>query len=135
MSGFHKALEGKNGIKIVTSQTANWERNLGFNVFQNILQSYPAVQALFACNDMMALGAIEAIAAAGKTGQIIVVGFDAIKDGRDAIKKGAMTGSVAQHPYEMGKIAIEEAVKVINGTKLPDYIPVKIELITKENLK
>jgi ribose transport system substrate-binding protein len=135
MSGFHKALEGKNGIKIVTSQTANWERNLGFNVFQNILQSYPTVQALFTCNDMMALGAIEAIAAAGKTGQIIVVGFDAIKDGRDAIKKGTLTGSVAQHPYEMGRIAVEEAVKVLNGEKLPGYIPVKIELITKINLK
>lgn len=134
MSGFHKALEGKKSIKIVTSQTANWERDQGFNVFQNIMQSYPSVQALFSCNDMMALGAVEAIAAAGKTGQIIVVGFDAIKDGRDAIKKGTMTGSVAQHPYEMGKIAVEEAVKVINGEKLPCYIPVKIELIIRENL-
>jgi ribose transport system substrate-binding protein len=134
MSGFHKALEGKNGIKIVSSQTANWERNLGFNVFQNILQSYPSVQALFTCNDMMALGAIEAIAAAGKTGQIIVVGFDAIKDGRDAIKKGTMTGSVAQHSYEMGKIAVSEAINVLNGKILPEYIPVKIELITKDNL-
>jgi ABC-type sugar transport system substrate-binding protein len=99
------------------------------------MQSYPSIQALFACNDMMALGAIEAIAAAGKTGQIIVVGFDAIRDGRDAIKKGTMTGSVAQHPYEMGKIAVENAVKIINGEKLPDYMPVKIELITKANLK
>jgi ribose transport system substrate-binding protein len=134
MNGFHKALEGKKSIKIVTSQTANWERDQGFNVFQNIMQSYPSVQALFACNDMMALGAVEAIAAAGKTGQIIVVGFDAIKDGRDAIKKGTITGSVAQHPYEMGKIAVEEAVKVINGEKLPGYIPVKIELIIRENL-
>lgn len=134
MSGFHKALEGKKSIKIVTSQTANWERDQGFNVFQNIMQSYPSVQALFSCNDMMALGAVEAIAAAGKTGQIIVVGFDAIKDGRDAIKRGTMTGSVAQHPYEMGKIAVEEAVKVINGEKLPCYIPVKIELIIRENL-
>jgi ribose transport system substrate-binding protein len=134
MNGFHKALEGKKSIKIVTSQTANWERDQGFNVFQNIMQSYPSVQALFSCNDMMALGAVEAIAAAGKTGQIIVVGFDAIKDGRDAIKKGTMTGSVAQHPYEMGKIAVEEAVKVINGEKLPCYIPVKIELIIRENL-
>jgi len=135
MSGFYKALEGKNGIKIVTSQTANWERNLGFNVFQNILQSYPSVKALFSCNDMMALGAVEAITAAGKTGQIVVVGFDAIEDAREAIRTGKMNGSVAQHPYDMGKLAIENAKKIIDGQKIPSYIPVKIDLVTKDNLK
>jgi ribose transport system substrate-binding protein len=135
MNGFHKALKDKSGIKIVTSQTANWERNLGFNVFQNILQSYPTIKALFSCNDVMALGAIEAIAAAGKTGQIIVVGFDAIGDAREAIRTGRMDGSVAQHPYDMGRLAIENAKKIIDGQEIPTYIPVKIDLITKENLE
>lgn len=135
MSGFHKALEGKNGIEIVTTQTANWERNLGFNVFQNILQSYPSIQALFACNDMMALGAVEAITAAGKTGNIIVVGFDAIEDAREAIRTGKMDGSIAQHPYDMGQFTIENAKKIIDGKTIPSYIPVNIDLITKENLK
>ncbi len=135
MSGFHTALEGKKGIKIVTSQTANWERDQGFNVFQNIMQSYPSVQALFACNDMMALGAVEAITAAGKTGQIIVVGFDAIGDAREAIRTGKMDGSIAQHPYDMGRLAIENAKKVFDGKTIPSYIPVNIDLITKENLE
>jgi ribose transport system substrate-binding protein len=135
MSGFHKALEGKKGIQIVTSQTANWERNLGFNVFQNILQSYPAVKALFSCNDIMALGAIEAITAAGKTGQIVVVGFDAIEDARDAIRTGKMSGSIAQHPYNMGRLAIVNAKNIIDGQKIPSYIPVNIDLITKENIE
>jgi ribose transport system substrate-binding protein len=135
MSGFHKALEGKNGIIVVTSQTANWERNLGFNVFQNILQSYPSVRALFSCNDIMALGAIEAIAAAGKTGQIIVVGFDAIGDAREAIRTGRMDGSIAQHPYDMGRLAVENAKKIIDGQRIPSYIPVNIDLITVDNLE
>jgi ribose transport system substrate-binding protein len=134
MSGFHKSLEGKKGIKIVTSQTANWERDQGYNVFQNIMQSYPSVKALFTCNDMMALGAVEAITAAGKTGQIIVVGFDAIEDARDAIKAGKMNGSIAQHPYDMGRLAIENAKRIMDGQEIPTYIPVKIDLITKENL-
>jgi ribose transport system substrate-binding protein len=134
LSGFKTAMENYSHIKIMASQTANWERDQGFNVFQNILQSFPGIQALFACNDMMALGAIEAIEAAGKTGKITVVGFDAIEDAREAIKKGTMMGSVAQHSYNMGKIAVEEALKLINGEKLPGYIPVKIELITQENL-
>lgn len=132
ISGLYDALKNSDGIKILASQTANWERNQGYNVFQNILQAHPDVQALFACNDMMALGAVEAIAAAGRTGEIIVVGFDAIEDSRLAIKENKMDGSVAQHPYEMGKVAIENAFKLINGKNIPTEIPIKIELITKE---
>ena len=131
LRGFYRAVANKPGIEIVASQTANWERDQGFNVFQNVLQSHPEVQALFACNDMMALGAVEAITAAGKTGEIIVVGFDAIDDSREAIQKGTMDGSIAQHPFEMGKLAVEYSSRVINGECIPKTIPVKIELITK----
>jgi len=135
LQGFHRAVDPVAGIEIVASQTANWERDQGFNVFQNILQSHPDVQALFACNDMMALGAIEAIAAAGKTGEIIVVGFDAIEDARNAIRLGTMDASVAQHPFEMGKQAVERACRVLQGESIPENIPVKIELITIENVR
>ncbi|MGB5896185.1 MAG: sugar ABC transporter substrate-binding protein, partial [Ignavibacteriaceae bacterium] len=131
LAGFHEVIDQEPGIEIVASLTANWERDQGYNVFQNILQANPDVQALFACSDMMALGAIEAIAAAGKTGEIIVVGFDAVKDGRDAIFNGTMNASIAQHPSEMGKLAVEYAYKVINGESIPSEIPVRIELITK----
>jgi len=135
ISGLHDALKNNDGIKILTSQTANWERDQGFNVFQNILQAHPEVQALFACNDMMALGAVEAIAAAGRTGEIVVVGFDAIEDSRIAINGNKMDGSVAQHPAEMGKITVESAFKLINGKNIPSEIPIKIELITIETDK
>jgi len=134
LSGFRQVVDQIPDIAVVASQTANWERDQGFNVFQNILQSHPEVQALFTCNDLMALGAIEAIAAVGKTGAVIVVGFDAIVDARDAIENGTMDGSIAQHPYEMGKIAIERAYQLTTGAVIPEYIPVKIDLITKENL-
>lgn len=134
LRGFHEAVDKESEIEVVASLTANWERDQGFNVFQNILQSHPEVRALFACNDLMALGAIEAIAAAGRTGEIVVVGFDAIEDGRDAIRKGTMEGSVAQHPYEMGKQAIENAYRLINEEEIKAYNPVKIELITLENV-
>lgn len=135
LKGFRMVIDKIPGIEIVASQTANWERDQGFNVFQNILQSNPDVDALFACNDMMALGAIEAIAAMNKAGEIIVVGFDAIQDGREAIQQGLMDGSIAQHPYEMGKIAIEKASELLQGQDIPDFIPVKIELITEEDLE
>ena len=135
LKGFHQAVDHEPGIEIVVSQTANWERDQGFNVFQNILQSNPDVQALFACNDMMALGAIEAISAARKNGEIIVVGFDAVEDARESIWKGKMDGSIAQYPSVMGKLAVETAVGIIKGQTVSEFIPTKIELITKENLK
>src|SRR5437773_7755992 len=98
LKGFREAIKATPGIVIVASQTANWERDQGFNVFQNILQSHPDVQAVFACSDLMALGAVEAIAAAKKTGQIIVVGFDALAEAREAIRGGSMDATVAQFP-------------------------------------
>ncbi len=134
LSGFHQVVDQVPGIEIVASQTANWERGQGYNVFQNILQSHPEVQALFACNDLMALGAIEALAAAGRSGDLPVVGFDAIHDARVAITAGDMAGSVAQHPAEMGKFAVEFAHSLLRGETIPDNIPVRLELITRQNL-
>jgi ribose transport system substrate-binding protein len=134
LRGFHLAIEPYPDIKVVSSQTANWERDQGFNVFQNMLQSYPDIQALFACNDIMALGAIEAIEAAGKTNEITVIGFDATKDARLAILSGTMDGSIAQYPGEMGKLAIENAVRLLDNQKIPVFLPVRIDMITKENL-
>ena len=100
-----------------------------------MLQAHPDIDALFACSDLMALGALEAIAAAGKTGRIRVVGFDALDDARKAIAAGTMEASVAQFPSEMGRVAIESAVKVIHGEKIPDDIKVKLELVTGDNVK
>lgn len=131
LRGFHHAAGQAKGIRIVASQTANWERDQGYNVFQNILQSHPDVQAVFGCNDMMALGAVEAIAAAGRTADILVVGFDAITDAREAIAAGRMEASIAQNPREMGRLAVENAARLIRGEKIPVYIPVRIELVQK----
>src|SRR5262245_9856002 len=77
LRGFKRRGASSSGIKSVASQPANWERDQGFTVFQNMLQAHPEIDTVFACNDMMALGAVEAIRTAGKTGKIRVVGFDA----------------------------------------------------------
>ncbi len=84
---------------------------------------------------MMALGAIEAINAGGKAGKIRVLGFDAVKDARAALESGAMAATVAQYPDEMGKAAIEMAVKAIKGETVPADIGVRIGLVTKENAR
>jgi ribose transport system substrate-binding protein len=134
LRGFRDAVKDAPGIVIVASQPANWERDQGFNVFQNMLQAHPDIDTVFAASDLMALGAIEAIAAAGKTGKIRVIGFDALDDAKKAIAAGTMDASVAQFPFEMGKVAIESAVKVMRGEKLPPDLMVRLEMVTKENV-
>ena len=135
MRGFRDAVKDAPGITIVASQPANWERDQGFNVFQNMLQAHADIDSVFACSDLMALGAIEAIRAANRTGSIAVIGFDALDDARKAIAAGTMAASVAQFPSEMGKAAVESAVKVMRGETLPADINVKLSLVTKDNVK
>ena len=135
LRGFRDAVKGAAGVTIVASQPANWERDQGFNVFQNMLQAHPEIDSVFACSDLMALGALEAISAAHRTGSIKVVGFDALDDAKKAIAEGTMAASVAQFPADMGRAAIESAVKVIRGEKIPDDIKVKLELVTRDNAK
>ena len=131
LRGFKDATRDTPGIKVVASQTANWERDQGFTVFQNMLQAHPEIDALFACNDMMALGAMEAIAAAGRTGKIRVIGFDAVDDARKAILAGTMIASVAQFPGDMGRLAVESASKLIKGEAVEQSQQVRIELVKK----
>src|SRR5262245_21990587 len=129
--GFKDAIAGQPGMTMVASQPANWERDQGFNVFQNMLQAHPEIDTVFAASDLMALGAVEAIAAAGQTGKIRVIGFDALDDAKKAIAAGTMEATVAQFPFEMGKAAIESAVKVMAGESLPKDVMVRLEMVTR----
>jgi ribose transport system substrate-binding protein len=131
LRGFRDAIAAHPGMTIVASQPANWERDQGFTVFQNMLQAHPETDSLFACSDLMALGALEAIAAAGRSGKIRVVGFDALDDARKAIEEGRMDASVAQSPREMGRLAVDSAAKVLRGETIPTDQKVPISLVTK----
>ena len=135
LRGFHQVIRKHPGIQVLSSQTANWERAQGYTVFQNMLQARPDIEALFSCSDMMALGAIEAIAEAGREGSILVVGFDAVSEAREAVRQGRMLATVAQYPYDMGKRVVENAVEVLKGNPIQKDVEVPIELITREVLK
>ena len=125
--GFLEAVKGK--VELVSSQPANFNRSEGLSVMENMLQAHPDIEAVFAQNDEMALGALEAIAAAGK--DIIVIGFDATEDALKKIEEGKMAASVAQKPEEIGKTAIETAVKYLNDEKVEEFVPVELELVKK----
>ncbi|MBM7698639.1 ribose transport system substrate-binding protein [Kurthia huakuii] len=126
-AGFEEV--AKKGFDVVASQTANFNRAEGLTVMENILQSNGDIKGVFAQNDEMALGAIEAIEASGK--DIKVVGFDATDDGVQAVKDGKMIATIAQKPTEIGETAIETAVKSLNGEKVEKDIPIELELIKK----
>jgi len=132
-AGFQQALDAASGIDRVAKQTANFGRDEGLSVAQNLLQAHPDVVGLFAHNDDMALGAIEAISAAGLQGKIVVVGFDAAPDAVQAVKDGTMAATVAQQPALMARIAIEKAVAVAKGESVEVEIPIEVTLVTSEN--
>lgn len=124
-AGFHEAADA--ALDVVASQTANFNRAEGMNVMENILQSCPEVKGVFAHNDEMALGAVEAVLASGK--DIKIVGFDATDDAVAAVKSGKMAATVAQKPELMGETAVQTAMKLINGETVEKSLPVEVELI------
>lgn len=119
-------------LTVLDSQTANFDRAEGLTVMENMLQSNPDIQAVFAQNDEMALGAIEAIQSAGKTGEIQVVGFDGTEDGIKAVEDGKLSATVAQQPGEMGKLAMQAAFDYFAGETIEEYIASPLELVTSE---
>ena len=96
---------------------------------ENMLQADGDIKAVFAANDEMALGAVEAMSGAGKN--VLVVGFDATDDAIAAVKAGRMAATVAQQPELIGSTAVENAVNLINGVSIPSSIHVEVTLITK----
>ncbi|PYT05467.1 MAG: sugar ABC transporter substrate-binding protein [Acidobacteria bacterium] len=133
VAGFQDAIAQAPGIQLVTIQPANSERALGLTVMENLLTSHPDLNAVFATNDQMALGAMEGVAAQHLTGKIFVVGFDAGKEAVRAVKSGAVSAVIAQYPANMGKQAVESAIKAIQGQPVPKIIDTGTALVTKEN--
>lgn len=125
--GFHEGVDGKPNVKVVASQAADFDRQKGLNVMENIMQATPQFDAVFAHNDEMALGAVKAL----KGKKVIVVGFDGNDDAKKAVASGDMTATVAQQPDLMGSLAVENAVKVIKGESVSKQIPVDLKLIKK----
>jgi ribose/xylose/arabinose/galactoside ABC-type transport system permease subunit/ABC-type sugar transport system substrate-binding protein len=134
--GFLQGIEAYPGITVVASQTANWERARAYTVAENLLQAQPELDAIFAANDEMALGAMEAVAAAGRLDRVQIVGFDAIPDALASIRSGRLLGSVAQFPSEMGRLGVRHAVELLRDGKPPQAeVLTRVELIDRENLE
>lgn len=124
--GFNKAVKASQ-MQLLTSQPADFDRTKGLNVMENLLAANPDVEAVFAQNDEMALGALRAISASGK--KVMVVGFDGTDDGLAAVKRGQLAATIAQQPDQIGAIGIETADKVLKGQKVESYIPIALKIV------
>jgi len=114
--GFDEALKQCPGVEKVVKQPADFDRNRALVVVENILQVHKDINAIFAHNDEMALGALKAIEESGKS--IYVVGFDGTEDAIKAVRDGRLTATIAQQPSKMGSIAVQTAIKYLMVSQL-----------------
>ncbi|WP_320826195.1 ribose ABC transporter substrate-binding protein RbsB [Reinekea sp.] len=124
--GFMQAVKA-NGFELLATQPADFDRAKGLNVMENLLTANPDVEAVFAQNDEMALGALRAIQAANK--DVLIVGFDGTDEGIAAVKAGDMGATVGQQPALIGSLGVETAVAVLKGMSVQAYIPVSLKVI------
>ncbi|MDE9544564.1 ribose ABC transporter substrate-binding protein RbsB [Xenorhabdus bovienii] len=128
--GFAQAAKNHQ-FNMLASQPADFDRTKGLNVMQNLLTAHPSVQAVFAQNDEMALGALRALQTANKK-DVLVVGFDGTDDGVKAVRSGKLSATIAQRPDQIGIIGVQTADKVLKGEKVDATIPVELELVIKK---
>ncbi|MFJ9985429.1 substrate-binding domain-containing protein [Streptomyces globisporus] len=132
-AGFAEGLKAYPDIKVVAKQPADFDRTKGLDVMTNLIQSHPGVTGVFAENDEMALGAVKALGSkAGKS--VSVVGFDGTPDGLKAVEAGTLYASVAQQPAELGKIAVQNAVKAAKDEQVASTVKVPVKVVTRENV-
>ncbi|MGX1546123.1 ABC transporter permease/substrate-binding protein [Streptomyces adustus] len=132
-AGFAKGLKAYPGITVVAQQPADFDRTKGLDVMSNLLQAHPDVQGVIAANDEMALGAIKALGSKAGT-SVQVMGFDGTPDGLNAVKSGTLYASVAQQPSQLGRIAVDNALKAVQGKKVADTVKVPVKVVTKQNV-
>ncbi|MGW0705250.1 ABC transporter permease/substrate-binding protein [Streptomyces sp. NPDC002643] len=132
-AGFTEGLKAYPGIEVVAKQPADFDRTKGLDVMTNLLQAHPDVDGVFAENDEMALGAVKALGSKAGT-SVAVIGFDGTPDGLKAVKDGTLYASVAQQPTELGRIAVQNALKAAEDEKVAAMVKVPVKVVTGENV-
>jgi D-allose transport system substrate-binding protein len=134
--GFAETLaEMAPGLEIVASLPGDWDRGKAANITNDILTRNPDLVGIFAANDGMALGAVESVFAAGRGGDVVVIGVDGNSDAVQSIRDGRLTASVAQLPYLVGKQAVEEVARAVDGAEVEDRITVPTLVLTQDVLE
>ncbi len=134
--GAQETFEANPNIKIVSIQAGDWDRQKAYNIAASLIQANPDLKGIYCANDVMAMGVVEALKAAGKKGQVVVTGNDFIDEAKTSIENGELDASVAMSPYLFGKGGIILALKVLEGQSVKqDIYWSPVALIDKDNVK
>lgn len=134
VEGFKAEMAKHPGMRILDIQEGKGSAEGARPVMRDLLGRFPELDAAFPINDPSALGAISAIEAAGRAGQVTVVTVDGSREGAQAVRAGKLHATVAQFPKEIGRIAAEKAYEHLEGTPVEKDIKVPVKLITRENV-
>jgi ribose transport system substrate-binding protein len=133
--GFHSVVDNYPQLKMVAQQSADFDRNKAMEVMESILQAHPDIDGVFAGNDAMAMGAYQALAAAGKANRVKVIGFDGAADAITSIKEGKLTATAMQFPKTIAELAATYADEYFKGKRnFPKKLPIPVEVVTSENI-
>ncbi len=132
--GFNEIMAENPDMVIVAQQVADFDRAKGMSVMENILQANDKIDGLYAANDEMLLGALEAIEAAGRLDEITMIGCDAIDDTIVAIKDGKVEATIAEPPFFLGKAMLQAAFDHLEGKEIEPYVILDNELVTIDNV-
>lgn len=132
VAGFMEGLAGAQGVKVVSTLDAKCDRAEGRKVMEDMLTSHPDLDALFSVSDTQTLGALPAIRAAGR--KLVVASFDAQPEAVEALRKGAISATVAAYARRIGAKAVEVTAKVARGIAVPKVVDVPADLVTAENV-
>ena len=133
--GFHSVVDNYPGLKMVAQQSAGFDRNKAMEVLESILQAHPDINAVFCGNDAMAMGAYQALVAAGLADKVKVFGFDGAREVVASIREGKIVATGMQYPKVMAQTAATYADQYFKGKRdFPKKMPVAVEMVNQENV-
>jgi ABC-type sugar transport system substrate-binding protein len=130
--GFKEGNRGR--FNVVATIAADFERAKARQAAADLLREDPGIDGFFAVNDLMALGAADAVRAAGREGDVKVIGFDGIPEALRAVRRGSMSATVAQYPYTMGQLSVEACLAALRGDPVPARVDAPVQVVDSENI-
>jgi ribose transport system substrate-binding protein len=121
-------------VKVVGNQNADWDRTKAKEVADIFIRQFPNLKAIYAANDTMAMGVVESVRAAGKMGQILVVGCDGVSEALASIKAGELSATINNYPYYMSQVGIEMILRVLSGQEIPKVMYTPQAVVDKDNI-
>lgn len=134
IQGFNEAVKKYPNLQYVASQPGDWDRMTAMNATTNILRQHPDLAGVYANNDGMALGVVEAVRDAGKLKQVAIVGTDGIREAKKSVSAGEMKATVAEFPYEEGILGVQMALRLLGCQPIPPWVISPQAVISADNV-